>query len=141
MAVALSTSTLRDLGDIKTLPKKEKMFLTKGLKNETLFPVLPTPNEGFEVKVLPSVSIEKLGCKTRRKSGHCQLYIPDIYKYFRSHWPRDAFCVVGITMTDLYPSESFQFVFGQANYSDSIGVFSFARFFLRKQRSVFATTL
>lgn len=201
MAVALSTSTLRDLGDIKTLPKKEKMFLKKGLKNKTLFPVLPTPDEGswltvhpeikqtydswqsmfrriiervrgdkkqiclvplgtkwidsrvqvdengekesfllllqrfaqiffsgFEVKVLPSVSIEKLGCKTRQKSGHCQLYIPDIYKYFRSHWPRDAFCVVGITMSDLYPSESFQFVFGQANYSDGIGVFSFARY-------------
>ena len=83
---------------------------------------------GFEVKVLPSVSIEKLGCKTRRKSGHCQLYIPDIYKYFQSHWPRDAFCVVGITMSDLYPSESFQFVFGEANYSEGIGVFSFARY-------------
>ena len=83
---------------------------------------------GFEVKVLPSVSIEKLGCKTRQKSGHRQLYIPDIYKYFRSHWPHDAFCVVGITMTDLYPSESFQFVFGEANYRDGIGVFSFARY-------------
>ena len=94
---------------------------------------------GFEVKVLPSVSIQKLECKTRRKGDHHQLYIPDIYKYFRSHWPRDAFCVVGITMIDLYPSESFEFVFGQANCSNGIGVFSFARydplFYTKKPKS------
>ena len=55
MAVALSTSTLRDLGDIKTLPKKEKMFLKKGLKNKTLFPVLPTPDKGSWLTVHPEI--------------------------------------------------------------------------------------
>ena len=55
MAVALSTSTLRDLGDIRTLPKKEKMFLKKGLKNETLFPALPTPDEYSWLTVHPEI--------------------------------------------------------------------------------------
>ena len=55
MAVELSTSTLRDLGDIRTLPKKEKMFLKKGLKNETLFPALPTPDEDSWLTVHPEI--------------------------------------------------------------------------------------
>ena len=82
---------------------------------------------GFQVDVLPSVSIQNLKCKTRMKSGHLQLHIPEVYKYFQSHWPKDAFCVVGITMIDLYPNES------------CVGVFSFARydpmFYSKKSKS------
>ena len=78
--------------------------------------------------VLPSVSINKLKCKTRRHCGHLQLFIPDVYKYLQSKWPRGAFCVVGITMIDLYPNESWNFVFGQANPGAGVGVFSFARY-------------
>lgn len=83
---------------------------------------------GYQVVVLPSVSINKLKCKTRRHCGHLQLFIPDVYKYLQSKWPRGAFCVVGITMIDLYPNESWNFVFGQANPGAGVGVFSFARY-------------
>lgn len=31
--------------------------------------------------------------------------------------PKDAFCIVGITMIDLYPKDSWNFVFGQASLS------------------------
>ena len=77
---------------------------------------------------LPSVSINKLKCKTRMKCGKLQLYIPDVFKYLQSKWPPEAFCVVGITMIDLYPNESWNFVFGQANAAAGVGVFSFARY-------------
>ena len=200
MATA-STTTVRDLGNLQRLPKEEKTFLTKGLKNRSLFPALPEPDEddwlsshsemkethdswwqrfqsvispvrekkkkvylvplgekwatseveldkigtkesflsllqrfasvfftGFHVVVLSSVSIAELKCKTRRHGGHRQLLIPDIYKYLQSKWPSDAFCVVGITMMDLYPRESWNYVFGQALPSAGVGVFSFARY-------------
>ena len=62
------------------------------------------------------------------KSGNLQLHIPDVYKHLQSQWPPEAFCVVGITMIDLYPNESWNFVFGQANPAAGVGVFSFARY-------------
>ncbi|XP_062611320.1 archaemetzincin-2-like [Saccostrea cucullata] len=42
--------------------------------------------------------------------------------------PMDAFCVAGITMCDLYPRESWNFVFGLANLSGLSGVYSLARY-------------
>lgn len=39
---------------------------------------------GFQVDVLPSVSIGKLNCKTRMNCGTLQLYIPDVYKYLQA---------------------------------------------------------
>lgn len=42
--------------------------------------------------------------------------------------PSDAFCVAGITMCDLYPKPSWNFVFGQAQLANSCGVYSLARY-------------
>src|SRR5207248_460192 len=42
--------------------------------------------------------------------------------------PADAFCVLAITMEDLYPEPSWNFVFGQASLHDRVGVYSFARY-------------
>jgi archaemetzincin len=36
--------------------------------------------------------------------------------------------MIAITMTDLYPNESWNFVFGQASIENRVGVFSFARY-------------
>lgn len=200
MATA-STTTVRDLGNLQQLSKKEKTFLVNGLKDRELFPLLPEPDKhewlsshseskqshsswwqrlqsvippsrkdkkkiclvplgddwtqseveldksgkresfisllqrfaaifftGFQVVVLPSVSIGKLKFKTRMNCGTLQLYIPDVYKYLQAKWPTGAFCVVGITMIDLYPKESWNFVFGQANSATGVGLFSFARY-------------
>ena len=100
---------------------KKESFLSMLKRFATLF------FTGFEVVVLPSASIDKLKCKTRM-NGALQLYIPDVYKYLQAKWPTGAFCVVGITMIDLYPKESWNFVFGQANSATGVGVFSFARY-------------
>jgi len=45
--------------------------------------------------------------------------------------PRDSFCLLAITMQDLYVTkngEKWNFVFGQASAMDGVGVFSFARY-------------
>jgi len=39
----------------------------------------------------------------------------------------DCLCILGVTMVDIYPNESWNFVFGQANLGGH-GIFSFARF-------------
>lgn len=42
--------------------------------------------------------------------------------------PRDAVCYLGITMADLYPEASWNFVFGEASFSHRVGVYSLARY-------------
>uniref|UniRef100_A0A4X1SSR4 Archaemetzincin-2 n=2 Tax=Sus scrofa TaxID=9823 RepID=A0A4X1SSR4_PIG len=54
--------------------------------------------------------------------------IGQILKFLKKRKPEDAFCVVGITMIDLYPRDSWNFVFGQASLTDGVGIFSFARY-------------
>lgn len=41
----------------------------------------------------------------------------DLLRFLSNTKPKDAFCIVGITMIDLYPKESWNFVFGQASLS------------------------
>ena len=40
----------------------------------------------------------------------------------------DAYATLGITMDDLYPDPSWNFVFGQASLHEGVGVYSFARY-------------
>ncbi|XP_062936941.1 archaemetzincin-2 isoform X4 [Cynocephalus volans] len=54
--------------------------------------------------------------------------IGHILNFLKRKKPEDAFCVVGITMIDLYPRDSWNFVFGQASLTDGVGIFSFARY-------------
>ncbi len=42
--------------------------------------------------------------------------------------PKDAYCMVTVTLEDLYPSESWNYVFGFANFKSRTGVFSFKRY-------------
>lgn len=42
--------------------------------------------------------------------------------------PKDAYCMLTVTMQDLYPYDSWNFVFGWANYKARTGVFSFGRY-------------
>jgi archaemetzincin len=62
-------------------------------------------------------------------SGNKQYYAPDILEYLDIILPADAFCILAITMTDLYPDPSWNFVFGLASIKERVGVFSFARYF------------
>jgi len=57
-----------------------------------------------------------------------QILTTDILRLLKKALPEDAFCVLAVTMEDLYPDPRWNFVFGQASLRDRIGVFSFARY-------------
>ncbi|MCX5654119.1 MAG: archaemetzincin [Planctomycetota bacterium] len=43
--------------------------------------------------------------------------------------PKDGFCLQAVTMEDLYPEESWNYVFGQAMLDARVGVYSLVRFY------------
>ena len=43
--------------------------------------------------------------------------------------PKDAMCLLGVTMEDLYPEEAWNYVFGQATFGDRVGIYSLVRFY------------
>ncbi|KAI3365596.1 hypothetical protein L3Q82_010677 [Scortum barcoo] len=85
---------------------------------------------GLSVKLLPAVTVVDTGCSFRVNSNshNLQILTGDLLRFLEKRKPRDAFCIVGITMIDLYPKESWNFVFGQASLTMGMGVFSFARY-------------
>lgn len=62
------------------------------------------------------------------RSGEQQLLTGDLLDHLRARLEPDACCLLGVTLSDLYPDESWDFVFGQASLSERIGVVSFARY-------------
>jgi len=57
-----------------------------------------------------------------------QILTSDVLNILRNQLPDNAFCLMGISMEDLYPDPSWNFVFGQASLNDRVGVYSFARY-------------
>jgi len=51
-----------------------------------------------------------------------------VLRWLQGHLPEDAFCLLGITMEDLYPNPSWNFVFGEASLRERVGVYSFAHY-------------
>ena len=84
----------------------------------------------MNLKVLPPLPLSEAGFTTRMNpvSGNLQILTHDILAHLMRHRPADAFCVLAITMEDLYPDPSWNFVFGQASMIKRVGVFSFARY-------------
>ena len=50
-------------------------------------------------------------------------------KVLRTHLPRNGYCILGVTMDDLYPEDSWNYVFGQATLSARVGIYSLVRFY------------
>lgn len=83
----------------------------------------------MEVKVLPAIAIDaKITSRSSPIGGKRQLLTSDLLDVLRRRLPGDAFCILGITMEDLYPSPSWNYVFGQASLDERVGVYSFARY-------------
>ncbi len=61
------------------------------------------------------------------ESGKPQLLTRDILKWLPGRLPPDAYAMLAVTLTDLYPKASWNFVFGEATYKKRVGVFSLAR--------------
>lgn len=85
---------------------------------------------GLPTKVLPQHTFpaqritERVNSQTRRR----QWLSIDILRELQPLLPKDAYCMLGVTMTDLYPDPKWNFVFGQATFKQRVGVYSFARF-------------
>lgn len=71
-------------------------------------------------------------------TGKQQWYTRSILGWLWTKLPPDAYGMLGVTMEDLYPSDTANYVFGQASYKSRVGVFSFARYdpqFFDRERS------
>ncbi|MDC3962451.1 archaemetzincin [Polyangium jinanense] len=81
-------------------------------------------------RLLPRVPLAEVGMRTRINphTGKVQLYTPHILAFLKQRLPPDVFALAAITGEDLYPDESWNFVFGIATPRHRVGVFSFARY-------------
>jgi archaemetzincin len=84
----------------------------------------------MEVRVLPCLTLNGHNITTRTNAftRNRQILTGDVLAILKKNLPADAFCVLAITMEDLYPEPSWNFVFGQASLSERVGVYSFARY-------------
>ncbi len=85
---------------------------------------------GLEVQVLPAVDLRLVDITSRQVPGQRgrQLRTGDLLRLLRANLPEHAYCMVGITMADLYPGPQWNYVFGEASLSDRVAVYSFARY-------------
>lgn len=81
------------------------------------------------VQVLPMLMQEEETFTTRFNphTGTQQFLTTDILLALKHYLPVDAFCVIAITMQDLYPDPDWDFVFGQSSVADRVSVFSIVR--------------
>ena len=82
------------------------------------------------VDVLPPLDSENLMVRHRKNSisGQLQWNCTDLLDELERRVPIDAYIVMGITETDLYPADNWNFVFGMARLKNRVGVFSLARY-------------
>ena len=84
----------------------------------------------MEVKALAPVPISagNFTSRTNSMTGRRQILTGDVLGWLKGKLPGDGFCLLAITMEDLYPEASWNFVFGQASLNERVGVYSFARY-------------
>jgi len=70
----------------------------------------------------------RIRSRINASTGERQLMTGDVLNRLHTQLPADAFCILGITMEDLYPAPSWNYVFGQASLDERVGVYSFARY-------------
>jgi archaemetzincin len=83
----------------------------------------------LDVILLPADMTESAAFEPRinRATKKPQLRSTAILTWLHERLPDDAFCMIAVTMADLYPDPSWNFVYGQASPAQRTGVFSFAR--------------
>ncbi len=88
---------------------------------------------GMEARTLETIDPDELQLSGRQhpEEGHHQLLTTSVLDALRKRLPRDAYSLVALTLTDLYPKPEWNFVFGQASLKRRVGVYSFARHFPR----------
>lgn len=84
----------------------------------------------MDVRELPVLNLSDKDINTRINTftGKRQILTGDVLAILKKTLPKDGFCMVAITMEDLYPGPSWNFVFGQASLREWVGLYSFARY-------------
>ena len=83
------------------------------------------------VRTGPSVGLDNVTSRERNLFGRrvTQYLTGDIlHKVLAPALPCDAVCLQGVTMDDLYPDPSWNYVFGQASLRRRVGIYSLVRF-------------
>ncbi len=70
----------------------------------------------------------KVTTRINPETRQTQLLTQDILQVLKQRLPHKAYCLLGITLRDLYPDPKWNFVFGEASLNDRVGVYSFARY-------------
>ncbi len=65
--------------------------------------------------------------RTNPHTHNRQILTRDVLRWLEGEITSDLVCVLAITTEDLYPEDTWNFVFGQASLLRGVGVFSFAR--------------
>lgn len=84
------------------------------------------------VRAGPDLGVKDVTFRDRAMFGRTlrQYLSTDILsKVLRPALPRDAYCLQGVAMVDLYPEPSWNFVFGQALLTERVGIYSLVRFY------------
>ncbi len=110
---------LQPLGDF---PKDAPSMATLREYMECYFYPMPV-KISQTLKVTPGKKIAM-----RENSGVTQWNCIHLLNALQKRVPHDAYIVMGVTMTDLYPDDDWNFVFGMARIKKRVGVFSFARY-------------
>lgn len=81
----------------------------------------------LELKQLPPLDAKVAGRSERQRDFGPQWLTEDILGGLLAVKPADAAAVMAVTMVDLYPAPDWNFVFGQASYTERVGVTSLFR--------------
>jgi archaemetzincin len=84
----------------------------------------------MEVKLLPAYLPHDLEFSPRKnpRSGQRQVLSTAVMSFLKTRLPPDGYCLLGVTMEDLYPQPSWNYVFGQASLNERVGIYSLARY-------------
>ncbi|OWF46828.1 archaemetzincin-2-like [Mizuhopecten yessoensis] len=118
-------------------PKRNVIYLLPLQFDETVVPadILDPLKQfasiffGIKLKVMKVRNLKgKVPDRFNNNSNTYQVDAGQVLKEMTTLVPDDAFCVAGITMCDLYPKDSWNFVFGLAQSQSGCGVYSLARY-------------
>ncbi|HEY8375530.1 MAG TPA: archaemetzincin, partial [Nannocystis sp.] len=82
----------------------------------------------LEVGRAEPTTMKALRATSRTRGKRQQYHTGSILAAMKPRVPADAFALIGVTLADLYPHPSWNFVFGYASFDERVGVYSFARF-------------
>lgn len=87
---------------------------------------------GMDIRWMEDIHLKNTDWNIRErchiKTEQLQYLVTDFFKPLGSIKPYDGYCIMGLSWTDLYPAEEYNFALGEAACRYRSGVFSFGRF-------------